>query len=598
MEEPGELFDGEDLAGTFVFEEGGVVIEDAAVAHRRCGGVAGAGGDGGEGDDAVEAAELGVLPDGREDYGRVAADDLIVGGDEDTVRAIVEDVFAAGGADDVFEGGVGTGGPGAFVVDLYVEAYFGEASGAGGDGGEFGAIGGGEGAGFAGFAEDFADALDVGEDVGEGVGLEVFDVEAAGAELVGELALEAGGGEDDVGFEGEDGFDVGTGEGADFAELAGLAVGKDARGEDADGGDADELGFGTEGVDAFGHGGGEADGARLGEEVERDDEQEQERAHGSALQDGRFRAVMRKRPGSMAEERLLVIPEGTRVVVRADGRVGEVVRGMTGLQKAYLVRFVNGDTGEFGREELTIQKHVERVIPLEVDRGVLWRCVELKCIVGSRAYGLETDASDTDRRGFYLPPASMQWGLAGVPEQLENEHEECYWEMEKFIRLALRANPNVLECLYSPAVEHCGVIGERMMAMRGMFLSRHIHRTYNAYVLSQFKKIEQDLRNHQAPRWKHVMHLFRLLLSGIVALREGVIALRMDEHREELLAIKAGRVAWDELEQRRMALHREFDAAWAKTKLPEEPDYAKANELLIEARRYAATVEYEKEVMQ
>jgi hypothetical protein len=41
VEEPSELFDGEDLAGTFVFEEGGVVVEDATVAQCRCGGVAG-----------------------------------------------------------------------------------------------------------------------------------------------------------------------------------------------------------------------------------------------------------------------------------------------------------------------------------------------------------------------------------------------------------------------------------------------------------------------------------------------------------------------------------------------------------------------------
>ena len=55
-----------------------------------------------------------------------------------------------------------------------------------------------------------------------------------------------------------------------------------------------------------------------------------------------------------------------------------------------------------------------------------------------------------DRRGFYLPPAELQWSLAGVPEQLETDQEEVYWEVEKFIRLALKANPNVLECLYSP----------------------------------------------------------------------------------------------------------------------------------------------------
>jgi hypothetical protein len=29
-------------------------------------------------------------------------------------------------------------------------------------------------------------------------------------------------------------------------------------------------------------------------------------------------------------------------------------------------------------------------------------------------------------RGFYLPPADLEWSLAGVPEQLESDNEEVY----------------------------------------------------------------------------------------------------------------------------------------------------------------------------
>jgi predicted nucleotidyltransferase len=101
-----------------------------------------------------------------------------------------------------------------------------------------------------------------------------------------------------------------------------------------------------------------------------------------------------------------------------------------------------------------------------------------------------------DRRGFYLPPADLEWSLAGVLEQLETDNEEAYWEIEKFIRLALKANPNVLECLYSPLVETCTPLGQELIGMRSAFLSRCVHRTYNAYVLSQFKNLEQDLRSH------------------------------------------------------------------------------------------------------
>jgi len=80
--------------------------------------------------------------------------------------------------------------------------------------------------------------------------------------------------------------------------------------------------------------------------------------------------------------------------------------------------------------------------------------VQYRCSVGSCAFGLDTEDSDTDRRGFYLPPADRHWSLWGLPEQLQNEAtQETYWELQKFLTLALKANPNVLECLYTPLIE-------------------------------------------------------------------------------------------------------------------------------------------------
>jgi hypothetical protein len=83
-------------------------------------------------------------------------------------------------------------------------------------------------------------------------------------------------------------------------------------------------------------------------------------------------------------------------------------------------------------------------------------------------------------------------------------------------------------------------LAQELIDLRHIFLSQYVHRTYSAYVLSQFKKLEQDLRNHGQVRWRHVMHLIRLLLSGVVVLRDGFVPLRMDEYRNRLLAIRRG----------------------------------------------------------
>ena len=213
-------------------------------------------------------------------------------------------------------------------------------------------------------------------------------------------------------------------------------------------------------------------------------------------------------------------------------------------------------------------------------------------MIGSQAYGLADAESDIDRRGIYLPPADLHWSLYGVPEQLENdETQEAYWELQKFLVLALKANPNVLECLYTPLVEKATPLAEELLAMRSIFLSRLVYQTYNGYVLSQFKKMQADLRNHGQVKWKHVMHLIRLLLSGISVLRDGFVPVRVDDHRDQLLAIRRGEVPWEEVENWRLSLHHEFNAAFETTKLPERPDYEQANAFLIKARRRALSEE-------
>lgn len=299
----------------------------------------------------------------------------------------------------------------------------------------------------------------------------------------------------------------------------------------------------------------------------------------------------------------LIIPAGTEIVARVPvrtigagkmlpkGAVGVVVESPTDAVHRYRVRFPDGAEAMLKREELAVLNHVQRS-GLERVGGVLedynlYDYVIYRCVLGSRAYGLAEEDSDTDRRGIYLPPAELHWSLYGVPEQLENQDtEEAYWEIQKFLTLALKANPNILECLYTPLVEHASPVAEELLAMRDAFLSKLVYQTYNGYVLSQFKRMEQYRRNNQgAIKWKHAMHLIRLLIAGIRTLREGVVPVHVGEHRESLLAIRRGEMPWEEVNAWRLRLHEEFDKAFQETKLPERPDYARANAFLIRARR-------------
>lgn len=280
--------------------------------------------------------------------------------------------------------------------------------------------------------------------------------------------------------------------------------------------------------------------------------------------------------------------------VHPRGAVGIIARTPAGTEEHYLIRFPDGFETSFTRDQFEILKHFKDRLPTPPSGATadfeLESCVIYRCVVGSRAYGLDTDASDTDLRGIYLAPLDMHLSLFGAPEQFEdNEAQTCYWELQKFLVMALKANPNILECLYSPLVEKSTPLAAKLLGLRESFLSQMIFQTFNGYALSQFKKLEQDRRNQGEIRWKHAMHLLRLLLTGAATLRERRVPVRVEQHRDRLLAIKRGDLPWPEVDAWRQELHRDFERALTTTTLPERPDYEAANRFLIAARRDVAS---------
>ncbi|MGW2560300.1 nucleotidyltransferase domain-containing protein [Streptomyces sp. NPDC001514] len=208
------------------------------------------------------------------------------------------------------------------------------------------------------------------------------------------------------------------------------------------------------------------------------------------------------------------------------------------------------------------------------------------CVMGSRAFGLATDDSDTDRRGVFLAPTPLYWRFEKPPTHVEGPADEQFsWELERFCELALRANPNILECLHSPLVEHIDDTGRELLALRDAFLSRQAHETFVRYAAGQRRKLDADVRQHGAPRWKHAMHLLRLLASCRDLLRTGRLVIDVGDDRERLLAVKRGEVRWAEVESWMTRLADEADGAVAASPLPAQPDRARVEDFLIRARR-------------
>jgi predicted nucleotidyltransferase len=143
--------------------------------------------------------------------------------------------------------------------------------------------------------------------------------------------------------------------------------------------------------------------------------------------------------------------------------------------------------------------HYRRVAPGAHE--LVRRHTIFSCVAGSRAYGLAGPGSDTDRRGVYLAPTHLFWGLDKPPSHVDGPAEEQFsWELERACELALQANPTVLECLWSPIVEQVNEVGRELLSLRESFLSRRIAASYGGYARDQFKRLESVRRNCSEPQ--------------------------------------------------------------------------------------------------
>lgn len=262
------------------------------------------------------------------------------------------------------------------------------------------------------------------------------------------------------------------------------------------------------------------------------------------------------------------------------GAIGTVVASD---EHALQLAFSGGTALQLPREASV---PLRRGVPPATNEAALLFCTA----VGSHAHGLATDASDVDLRGCYAAGPALHFSLDGPPEQLVHDDDQlCFWEFGKFLRLALKANPTVLETLYSPLV--CTALPEvsdELFALRdtGSFLSRRASVTFLGYAESQFERMTRARARGGRIKWQHAMHLIRLLEAGTHLLTTGRLELRVEpERRAELLAIKHGKRTWEQVVTLRARLSAAFENAASDSPLPEQPDTDRVNDFLIRTRR-------------
>lgn len=113
-----------------------------------------------------------------------------------------------------------------------------------------------------------------------------------------------------------------------------------------------------------------------------------------------------------------------------------------------------------------------------------------KAIVGSQAYGTNTETSDTDIKGVYVQNIEDILGFHKYQPQIEVSKDETYFEIGRFLELCQKGNPNILELFYSP--KDC-ILEETeewlsILKHRDEFVTEECRNSFIGYAESQIKK--------------------------------------------------------------------------------------------------------------
>ena len=241
-----------------------------------------------------------------------------------------------------------------------------------------------------------------------------------------------------------------------------------------------------------------------------------------------------------------------------------------------------------------------------------------------------------------LPPKVVLYGLSEFAQWQSEGGDHVIFSLQKFVRLALEGNPNIIETLFTRPADHLFVhpLAQKLLDQRSLFLSKNVGLKFGRYAVHQLQKIERHHRwltceppeqpkpgdfgatntangpkfpNTSSERayrgaakhfrsyreWrknpnpkravleekygydtKHAMHLCRLLKMGAEILETGEVQVFRPDARW-LKGIRKGELTYSQLLDWVKEKEQDLTRAEQNSQLPEHPDLEKAEALTV-----------------
>ena len=240
--------------------------------------------------------------------------------------------------------------------------------------------------------------------------------------------------------------------------------------------------------------------------------------------------------------------------------------------------------------------------------------IQLEIIMGSMAYGVNSDDSDWDVYGFAIPPKEMIFphlqgyipGFGTKPQSFEQyqqhhahdpdahggdgqEYDLTIFGIVKYFQLCMECNPNMIDSLFvaQELILHSTQVGQMVRENRRLFLHKGAWHRFKGYAYSQMKKIRAkdpcgkrlDAVRKYGFDVKFAYHLVRLMSEIEQILVEGDLDLM--RNREQLKAIRSGEWTEQQVREYFETKERDLESVYLKSELPKYPDEKRIRQLLI-----------------
>ena len=236
--------------------------------------------------------------------------------------------------------------------------------------------------------------------------------------------------------------------------------------------------------------------------------------------------------------------------------------------------------------------------------------VQYEVIMGSVAYGVSNDNSDTDIYGFCIPDRNVVFphldghiqGFGKKPTAFnqyqqhhvklsKTEYDLTIYSIIKYFQLTMECNPNMIDSLFVPrrCIIYSTQVGEMVREARHIFLHKGAWHKFKGYAYSQLHKARNSVPEEGSTRFadykkhgystKFAYHVVRLLDEVEQILTEEDIDLT--RNREQLKSIRRGEWEKEQIVEYFDTKEKSLEQAYLNSKLRNKPNEKMIKDLLL-----------------